>query len=354
MRQSMPPASPAEFRIGNRIVGHGQPAFVIAEIGINHEGSKQRCLDLIEAAASAGADAVKLQTSDPDENYVPGTVSYELFKTAFLGEEATAQAFACARGLGLEVFTTTGMFTFDWIERLDPGAYKISSSTLGHFPLVRRAARTGRPLIMSTGMAEHPDIAASVAWARQNGAEQLALLQCTSLYPCPPDKLDLAAISDLADRYACLAGFSDHSVGEHAAPLAVAAGARIIEKHFSLDPTRPSYDHAISLDVAGFKRMVAAIRTAEQMLGSATKRLTPDAAVNARNMRRYLVARRRLVAGATLAEPDIGIMRLGPNMVGLTPARYDNLIGLRLRRNVEQWAPLISEDFETPPSGEAV
>lgn len=340
------PLARADMPFGRRRVGPDYPVLVVAEIGINHEGDAEQCLRLIEAAAASGADAVKLQTSDPDENYIPATPSYDLFKRAFLGPEATARAFACARALGLEPFTTTGMRTFEWIERLAPVAYKISSSTLGHFPLVRLVASTGRPVLLSTGMAEAPDVAASVDWARRNGAKHLAVMQCTSLYPCAPEQLDLAVIGSLAALYDCVAGFSDHSLGPEAAPLAVAAGARVIEKHFSLDTSRPSFDHALSLDPAGFAGMVRSIRAAERMLGSREKRLGAQAAVMAHNMKRYLVARRDLAAGAVLGTDDIGVMRLAEGADGLVPRHYDALIGSRLRAAVKQWSAIRLTDVE--------
>ncbi len=337
---------PTTFSIGNHPIGPGHPALVIAEIGINHEGSLANCLDLITAASESKADAVKLQTSDPDENYVPGTASYELFRKAFLGPEETKAAFRHARQLGIEIFTTTGVSTFSWIEELSPVAYKISSSTLGHYPLLRKVASAGRPLILSTGMAEEHDITDAVAWARACGAAKLALLQCTSLYPCPPELLDLAAISDLASRYNCPVGFSDHSLGIDAAPISIAAGACIIEKHFSLDPGQPSFDHHISLSPRQFRSMVERIRATETMLGSPVKRLTPLAKEVANRMRRAIVARRRLEGGRVLQEADIAIMRHDGMISGIPPSEFDRLIGATLTRDVEQWAPIPSDVVE--------
>jgi sialic acid synthase SpsE len=333
------------------MVGPGHPAVIIAEVGINHEGDLDVCIKMIEAAAAVGADAVKLQTSDPDENYKPGTESYEIYKRSFLAPDETAKAFAAARAAGVEPFTTTGASTFEWIERLQPVAYKISSSTLGHFPLVRMAARTGRPVVLSTGMAENADVEASITWARQNGARDLVVMQCTSLYPCPPEKLDIAAIGDLAKRNACFGGFSDHSLGEDAAPLAVAAGAHIIEKHFTLDTGRKSFDHALSLDPRGFRSMVEKVRRAEAMLGSAAKRLVPEARAVAVRMKRYLVARVPLPAGRVLVPADLGVMRLNEPTNGLVPKNYDSIIGARLRRPVAQWAALVADDIEVQGRG---
>src|SRR5262249_51834119 len=158
---------------------------VIAEIGINHEGSVEACGKMITAAAGAGADAIKLQTVDPDESYAPGTASYALFSRAWLSPEATARMFGLARDLGMEPFTTSGdPATLDWVDRLRPAAHKISSGLLTHLPLIRRAAATGRSVIMSTGMSTLEDVDDAVAAAQ--GAP-IALMQCTSLYPAPPD-----------------------------------------------------------------------------------------------------------------------------------------------------------------------
>ena len=251
----------------------------------------------------------------------------------------------------MEVFTTTGIATFEWVERLQPVVYKISSSTLGHFPLIRLLTGSGRPVVMSTGMAEQDGIARSVQWARDNGAKDLVLLQCTSLYPCPPDQLDIAAMHDLADRYDCLVGLSDHSLGPQASVIAVAAGARMIEKHFSLDTRRPSFDHRISLDESQFRQMVQSIREAEVILGSPVKRLTPDAAEMARNMRRYLVARGVIESGEVLRPEDVGVMRLTPGVTGLQPALYDQVVGARARRRIGQWEPLLAADLDGVAEG---
>jgi sialic acid synthase SpsE len=211
---------------GNRKIGDGEPVLVIAEIGINHEGSAETCARMIEAAAAAGADSIKLQTIDADANYVRGTESHRLFSSCGLSREETANMFRLTRDLGMEPFTTVGdLKSLEWIERLDPAGHKISSGLLTTHPIVARAAQTGRTLIISTGLAEIADVEEAVAVARKSGPSPIALLQCTSLYPAPFDSLNLAAIRELAARFSVVAGFSDHSLGVEAAPLAVAAGA---------------------------------------------------------------------------------------------------------------------------------
>lgn len=328
----------ASLPFGDRTIGVDRPAVVIAEIGINHEGSLAECHRLIDAAAAATADAVKLQTADPDENFAPGTESHELYRRAFLSPEATAEAFAHARLLGLEAFTTSGVATFEWVDRLNPAAHKISSSTLFHYPLIRLGARSGRTLLMSTGMAELADVDEAVAWARSHGGNALCLLQCTSLYPAPFETLDLGVIAQLRERYRVPAGFSDHSLGIDAASHAVTAGARVIEKHLTLDRNRPSFDHNISLEPAEFARMVVGIRKAEAMLGSPSKRLLPAVRDVARRMRRYLVAAQDLPVGHQVRATDIRVMRVGGGRDGLSTKRLDDLVGAVTRQPLSRFA----------------
>lgn len=329
--QGLVQAEPILF--GRRWIGPGHSVAVIAEIGINHEGSAELCARMIQEAAAAGTDAVKLQTMDAEENYVPGTESYALFSGAALSRDETARMFDLARKQGLEVFTTAGDFaTIDWVDELHPAAHKISSGLLTNLPLIRHAARTSRALLMSTGMAEAEDIDAAVATACEAGASGLALLQCTSLYPAPPESLNLATIAWLERRYDVPAGLSDHSLGTEAPALAVAAGARVIEKHLSLDPSRPGYDHPVSLDPAGFAEMVRRVRSAEAMLGQPEKRPTEAERENAVRFHRVLVARREIAAGETFAASNLALKRPLPGSRGLAPRFYEQVIGRRAAR----------------------
>lgn len=337
----------SQISINERTVGNDTPCYVIAEIGINHEGSVATCARMIEEAVRAGADSVKLQTVDADESYAPGTESHMLFSKAALGREETANMFALARGLGVHVFTTVGDFeTLSWIEKLEPAAYKISSGLLTSLPIIRCAAQTGRPLLMSTGMATIEDIDAAVQTARAGGAGGIGLFQCTSVYPAPLSSLNLRAIRWLADRYDVVGGFSDHSVGIEAAPLAVAAGAQMIEKHFSLDPSRLDFDHQLSLNPKDFAAMVAGIRCAEQALGTAAKSCTADEVDNASRYHRAIAARRDLVQGTVIGEDDLGIMRLAVGHGGLLPSAYDDVIGRRLVTTRKRYDPIRQDDVE--------
>ena len=340
-------AGPATFAFGSRRIGPSAPVFVIAEIGINHEGDVAACARLVEAAARAGADAMKLQTVDPDESYAPGTESHALFSRAVLSREATAQMFDLARSLGLEAFTTPGdRISIDWVRKLDPAGYKISSGLLTTTPLVEHAARQGLPLLMSTGMADISDIDAAVAVARRAGCQHIGLMQCTSLYPAPAADLNLSSIGMLARRFNVPVGFSDHSLGIEAAPLAVAAGAVMIEKHITLDKSKPGFDHHLSLERDEFTAMVTAIRRAEVMLGHPGKTVGAKERANASRYHRKLAVRHDLQAGHRLREDDIGFLRMPAESGGLDPAAFWSILGRRLKRPLTRHHAVVDDDLE--------
>ncbi len=334
---------------GGRRLGGFEPVVVIAEIGINHEGDPEQCARMIEAAAKAGADAVKLQAIDADENYVRGTESHTLFSSAGLSRDEIATMFALARRLGVEVLATAGDFsTLDWIERLNPAAYKISSGLLTNHPLVRHATSKGRTVLMSTGMARQAEVDAAVAVVGKaaGGVDRLALFQCTSIYPAPRESLNLRAIGALTSRYRVPVGFSDHSRGIEAAILSVAAGACMVEKHFSLDVSRPGFDHLLSLEPDDFAAMMAGIRRAETMLGRPEKALGPEEAANARRFHRILVARVDINPGELLTPEKVGLKRPLPGQEGLPPSYYDALMGCRAARHLKRDDSLTSDAVE--------
>lgn len=334
------------IRFGERHIGPDHPVVVIAEIGVNHEGDPATCLRLVEMAADAGADAVKFQTLDADENYVPGTESHAVFSKAQITPEATAEAFRLARSLGMEVLTTCGdMETLAWVDKLEPAAHKISSGLVTHLPLIRAAAATGRPLIISTGMCDIVLAREAVMAAKTAGATELCLLQCTSIYPAPIDSLNLRSIRVLGQEFGVPVGFSDHSLGDEAAGLAVAAGAMVIEKHFSLDPSRPGFDHRLSVDPAGLKALVCAVRRAEVMLGSAEKACSTEQAIAAQRYLRSIVARRDIKRGEILTLENVGFMRTLPENRGLPPGAWDQLAGGQAVRTLDRYQTIQLDDI---------
>ena len=308
--------------------------YVIAEIGINHEGSVDRCAEMIRASASAGADAIKLQTVDASRCYAADTESYKVFSEAALSEAETANMFQLARDCGVDAFTTSGdLQTLKWVDRLNPTAHKISSGLLSCTPIVREACKFGRPVLMSTGMSGTATIDQSVEIARQLGC-QTALFQCTSLYPCPIEKLDLSAIGGLTKRYRMPIGFSDHSIGVHMAPLAVAAGARLIEKHITLDKNRSGFDHSISLETDEFAEMVTLIRQAEKAMGQANKTVDDMIVEQAQQFERRLAAAHDLPAGHILTIDDLLFMRFSKNVDAIYSHEASSVVNRQINKSI--------------------
>lgn len=332
---------------GKKKIGPGYPVVVIAEIGINHEGDPDACMRLIEAAAEAGVDAVKLQTIKAAENYAPGTESFELFSRSELPEKDTARAFELARELGIECFSTCGdSRSLCFVETLSPAAWKISSGLLTHLPLIREAAATGRTILLSTGMTGMGEIRQAVSAAKEAGASHLGIFQCTSLYPAPPEAMHLRVIGSLAEEFNVPTGLSDHSRGTLASALGVACGARMIEKHISLDPSRPGFDHPVSLDPKGFRDLVDAVRTAEAMLGDAEKTVLESVGLSAPRYLRCLAARRRIPAGKCLEPEDIAVLRVGNGQNGLPPDAIHRALGKRVVVDIAPYDPLGADDVE--------
>jgi N,N'-diacetyllegionaminate synthase len=319
--------------------------FVIAEVGVNHEGSVETCVQMIDAAKASGADAIKLQTIDPDANYVSGTESHQVFSQAFLDREQTSQMFAYANDIGLSCFTTAGDFeTLDWVERLEPVAHKISSGLLTHTSLIRRAAESGRPIILSTGLSDVAEVEAALAAVGDRAPA--VLLQCTSIYPAPVDDLNLRAIDWMSRRFGVPCGFSDHSLGTEASVLAVAAGAMCIEKHFTLDPDREGMDHQISLSPGDFRLMVDAIRCAQRMMGVAGKPLSDELMHARARYLRCIVASEFIPAGTELTAQNIAVKRPLPDNRGLAADMYESVLGRRAASDLEADTPITALDVE--------
>lgn len=308
--------------------------YIIAEIGVNHEGSAEQCAKMIEAAAVAGADAVKLQTIDADANYVVGSESYKVFKGSQLTRKETASMFNLASEIGLDIFTTAGdIETVEWVEKLEPSCWKISSGLLTHIPMVRHLASLGRPLLISTGMASLDDIDLAIETIKLEGNKDISLLQCTSLYPAPLDSLNLSTITWLKERYGYDVGFSDHSLGIDAAFLSIGAGAALIEKHFSLDPTRVGFDHKISLNASDFKQMVERVRLAEKVMGSPVKSLSKKIVEMRKKFLRSVVAIDAISKGDIFSTRNIGIRRTLPDKRGSEPKYFDTMLGLVAKKD---------------------
>lgn len=336
------------FEFGSKKIGEGQPTYIISEIGVNHEGNVDVCAKMIEASAYAGVDAIKLQTCDAEENYVPGTESYELFSQCELSREETDKMFKYARQLGLDPFTTSpDPRTLEWVDKLNPAGHKISSGMMTNPVIIRKTCETNRPILMSTGLATQDQIDESVSWIRKYGnVEKVGLFQCTSIYPAPVETLNLAAIRGMEERYGMSVGFSDHTAGVEIAAISVFSGAKMIEKHFTLDKKKLGYDHHISLEPSEMKEMVKKIRAAEVILGKPHKNVEGALEGNAQKFLRTVVARKDIRKGSVFSEDNISLKRPLSNKRGLEPKYYYDILGRVAHTDLIKNTPILLEHIE--------
>lgn len=323
---------------------------IIAEIGNNHEGALARAEAMVEAAARAGADAVKFQTIVPDRLVAPDQVErlrqLERFR---LTPDQFARLAEHAGNTGVTFLSTPfDLDSVDWLNPLVP-AFKIASGDNDFYPLLERVATTGKPVLLSSGMADLDQVLASrdflwQVWKKAGLTGELAVLHCVSSYPTPPEEANLRAITELSG-IGIVPGYSDHTVGVAAAPLAVALGARIIEKHFTLDKQLSSFrDHRLSADPVEFAELVRRVRETEAMLGSGGKQVQPSEAASTRSARRSIVARRDLPAGHRIRWDDLDWLR---PRVGLPPGREAELVDGILARPHRRGEPILPADLRS-------
>ncbi|HVY34269.1 MAG TPA: pseudaminic acid synthase [Caulobacteraceae bacterium] len=338
------------FVIAGRLIGPDQPPFVIAELSGNHNGRLERALALIDAAADAGADAVKLQTYtaqtitlDCDgpgfrlvEGPWAGRTLYDLYSEASTPFEWHPALFEHARKRGLICFSSPFDDTaIALLESLDAPAYKIASFEAVDLPLIARAARSGKPLIISTGMTSRQEIGAALAAAHAGGSQAVALLHCVSTYPARFAEANLAMVPRLAEDFDCVVGLSDHTPGTATAVAAVALGARIIEKHVTLARADGGPDAAFSLEPDELKALVLDCRHAFEAVGSAIYQRSEGEQHN-RQFRRSLYVTRDVAAGQVLGHEDVRSIRPG---FGLDPARLPEVLGRRAARALTRGEP---------------
>lgn len=348
-----------ELRIGNRAVGGSQPPFVIAEMSGNHKGSLERALAIVEAAARSGAHAIKLQTytadtmtldlargefviSDPQSPWA-GRTLYDLYEEAHTPWEWHEPLFRRARELGILAFSTPfDASAVDFLEALEVPCYKIASFENTDLPLIEKAARTGRPLIISTGMANETEIGAAVEAARGAGAPGVVLLKCTSSYPADPAESNLMTLPDLRRRFGCEVGLSDHTLGIGAALASVALGAAVIEKHLTLSRAEGGVDAAFSLEPPELAALVQETERAWRALGEVS--YGPCASERkSLQFRRSLYVVEDIAAGEVFTERHVRAIRPG---LGLPPKFLKSVIGKRARRAVKRGTPLAKNLYE--------
>lgn len=323
---------------------------VVAEIGNNHEGHFDRAAEMVRQAARCGVGAVKFQTVRAAQLIRRAeTARFERLTHFELSESQFAALSELAHELGLLFLSTPlslGAAAF-----LEPmlDAFKIASGDNDFFPLLENVARAAKPVIISTGVSDVSQIDATVRFLRGQWEEigiqgNLALLHCVSSYPTPPEQANLRSIPFLAERFGCTVGYSDHTLGTETAVLAVAAGARIIEKHFTLDKNQSDFrDHQLAADPAEMAELVRRVRAAESLLGTFGKSIQPCEAASRTAIRRSIVAARDLKAGAVLAMADLKWIRPGD---GLRPGSEEQIIGRRLKRDVREDDAFSTGDVE--------
>jgi N,N'-diacetyllegionaminate synthase len=337
-------SAPAAVSVGGRPIREGWPCFVIAEAGVNHDGDPERAHVLVDAAADAGADAVKFQAYRTHELVADGAApapyqrrtgaetQRDLLRGLELSSETLAALAHHARERGIVFLASVfDEQSLDALERIGVDAYKIASPEVANPLLLEAVGARGRPVLLSTGTANLDEVEGAVATLRRVGLRQLVLLQCTSAYPASADQSNLRAMATMRDAFGLPIGFSDHTLGDAVALAAVALGACVLEKHFTLDRALPGPDHAASLTPQELEQLIVRVRTVEAALGDGIKRPSAAEAENASSVRRSLAAATDLAAGTTLERRMLKALRPG---TGIPAARIDEVVGRRLRRAV--------------------
>ena len=341
------------MKILNREIGAGQRPYLIAEMSGNHNRSLDRALAIVDAAAAAGADAIKLQTYTADtmtldvrssgfviddaSSLWAGRQLYDLYKEAYTPWEWHEPIMARARQRGLHCFSSPFDDTaVDFLQGLDVPAYKIASFENTDLPLIRKVASTGKPMIISTGMATVAEIDEAVRTARDAGCREIVLLKCTSTYPATPENTNIRTIPNMRDTFGCEVGLSDHTMGTGVAVGAIALGATVIEKHFTLRRSDGGVDSAFSMEPEEFTALRVEGDRAWQSLGHITYGGT-SAELKSRAHRRSLYIGRDLAAGTVLSRDNVRIVRPG---FGLPPKHLEAVLGRRIGRDAAAGTPL--------------
>jgi pseudaminic acid synthase len=340
-----------QIKIGEHTIGAGHPVYVIAEVSANHHQDFEQAVKIIRAAKDAGADAVKLQTytadtmtiaSDRPEFRIEGSIwhgrnLHELYGEAYTPWEWQPRLKQVANDLGLDLFSTPFDATaVDFLERMNVPAHKLASFELVDLPLIQKMSRTGKPLIISTGMATIEEIEEATRTAREAGAAQIALLKCTSAYPALPEEMNLRTIPELSRRFDVPVGLSDHSMDTAVPVAAVALGACILEKHLALSRSEPGPDTAFSLEPQEFKSMVEAVRVAEKALGTIHFGVGEKEA-GSRVFRRSLFVVKDVGSGEVFTSENLRSIRPGH---GLHTRHLPEVLGRRAAHDIARGTPL--------------
>ena len=352
--QSIETKMKPSITIDGREIGAEHPPYIIAELSANHNGDINRAFQIMEEAKKAGADAIKLQTythetitmdCDSEEFQIhgglwDGQTLYELYKGAHMPWSWHKPLFKKAKELGITIFSSPFDFTaVDLLEELNAPAYKIASFEVIDLPLIKRVAQTGKPMIISTGMANEQEIDEAIKAAKENGCKELVVLHCVSGYPAPAEQYNLRTIADIAERFNVLSGLSDHTLDNATAVTSVALGACLIEKHVTLDRDGGGADDSFSLEPSELKALCQDTRTAWQALGKVNYERTEAEKGNVK-FRRSLYVVKDLKAGDELTSDNVRSIRPG---FGLAPKYYEEVIGKFATVDIKRGTPLSQE-----------
>jgi N-acetylneuraminate synthase len=336
-------AKGATFPLGAKRIGKGNPCYVIAEAGVNHNGSLDMALELVRKAAEAGADAVKFQTFKAEnlvsesapmakyqkENLRSNGGQLEMLRKLELTAEEFHHIYTACHDHGIQFLSTPfDMESARLLDGMGVPAFKVGSGEITNLPFLHALASLGKPILLSTGMSDMVEVEAAVSTIRAAGDFPLAIMHCTSAYPAPAESCNLRAMDSLTKTFAVPVGYSDHTVGWDVCLAAVSLGATILEKHFTLDPSLPGPDHRASLDPAQLKKMIQEIRRVESALGTGVK-APVEAEMDTRLVaRKSLVLARAVDKGGTIQEEDLTVKRPG---TGIPPSQWRSVVGRRLK-----------------------
>ena len=346
------------FEIDGIGIGGDNSCYVIAEMSGNHDGQLAEAINIIHAAKKCGAHAVKLQTyradtitlnSDKDDFQLPSANPWEdhnslylLYEKAHTPWEWHEALFNEAKEVGITIFSSPfDLTSVDFLEELGAPAYKIASPEISDIPLIKKVAQTRKPVIVSTGLAELEDIELAVATLKKNGCEDFAILRCTTAYPAPASETNLALLPDIANRFDCVVGLSDHSLGQAVPLAALHYGSKILEKHFVLNRS-DSVDGFFSLDAEGFKDLIENINMSEEAIGVVDYSITPSAKANL-FAKRSIYVTEDVSKGTVITSENIKSVRPG---YGLHPKYYDQILGMKFARDREMGDRLCLEDID--------
>ena len=332
------------IKINNREIGGDNPAYIIAEMGINHNGSLDIAMKMVKEAAKCGVDAVKVQIVDADKSYTKDSESHSLFKSVELKIKEWEVIVRLVEKLNIDIFASFSQPKDVKIaEQLALPAIKVSSSNITNFPFLKAVAKTGKPLFLSTGLSYLSEVDEAVRYLEENGNKQIGILQCTSLYPTEHKDVNLLAIKTLQKSFPYPIGFSDHTLGVSCAIASVALGAKIIEKHFTLDKSMQGPDHKFSATPEELAQMAKSIREVELSMGFSIKRPVADEISLREKLLRSIVVVRNIEKGEILTEDKISIKRSDEK--GLEPRYFEIVLGRKARKNIPKDKPVTFESI---------